>query len=125
MDKHKLGPLGEKIAVKYLKKQGYKILARNFQNNYGKRLGEIDIVAEDKKEQEIIFVEVKTREYVKFRNTNPEENITVSKLKKLVKIAHYYLQIKHQEEVKYRFDAIAVWIDLQNKKAKIKHIPNL
>lgn len=125
MDKHKLGALGEKVAAQYLKKQGYQILARNFQNTHGKRLGEIDIIAEDKKEQEIIFVEVKTREYPKFKNTNPEENITASKLRKLVKIAQYYLQIKHREETKYRFDAIAIWINLQTKKAKIKYIPNL
>ena len=125
MDKYKLGSLGEKIAGQYLKKRGYRILARNFQNTKGRRLGEIDIIAEDKKEQEIVFVEVKTREYAKFKDTNPEENITASKLRKLAKIAHNYLQKKHWEDVDYRFDALAIWIDRQNKKAKIKHIPHL
>ena len=38
-----IGDFGEKYTVKYLKKNGYKILERN----YLKRYGEIDIIARD------------------------------------------------------------------------------
>ena len=49
------GALGEKYAAKYLKKQGYKILQKNYRN----KLGEIDLIARDR--EEIVFVEVKAR----------------------------------------------------------------
>ena len=49
------GALGEKLAAKYLKKNGYKILEKNYKN----KLGEIDLIVRDG--DEIVFVEVKTR----------------------------------------------------------------
>lgn len=123
--KTKLGFLGEKVAEKYLKDKGYEILDRNFQNTSGRRLGEIDIIARDAKENEIVFVEVKTREYEKFKDTLPEENITYFKIRKLDKIAQAYLRTKNLEDNAYRFDAISVWLDKKNKKAKVKHIKSL
>ncbi len=120
-----LGNLGEDAATKFLQNNGYKILDRNFQNNLGRRLGEIDIIAKELKNGEIVFVEVKTREYEKYKNTLPEENITHAKLKKLNKIASVYLRIKNLNNEPYRFDAISVWINTQTNEAKIKHIPSL
>lgn len=117
-----LGTLGEDVAVNYLKNNGYIILDRNFQNNIGRRLGEIDIIAKDIKENEIVFVEVKTRELEKYGDTLPEENITYPKLRKLDKIAQVYLKFKHLEDCGYRFDAISVWLNLETKEEKIKHI---
>lgn len=125
MDKNNLGQLGEETAERYLKNLGYLILDRNFKNNFGRRLGEIDIIAKDKKENELVFIEVKTREMKKYSETLPEENITYAKLKKLNKISHFYLKFKNIEDINYRFDAISVWLDTKTKKAKIKHIPNL
>jgi len=120
-----LGNLGEEAAVKFLQNNGYKILDRNFQNNLGRRLGEIDIIAKELKNGEIVFVEVKTREYEKYKNTLPEENITSAKLKKLNKIANVYLRIKNLNNAPYRFDAISVWVSKETNEAKIKHIPSL
>lgn len=123
--KRQFGNLGEKVAVKYLQDKGYEILDRNFQNSSGRRLGEIDIIAKDVKEKEIVFVEVKTREYEKFKETLPEENITYVKIHKLDKIAQAYLRIKKLGDRAYRFDALSVWLDIKNKKAKVKHIESL
>ena len=120
-----LGPMGEKSAAAYLESINYKILDLNFKNNTGRRLGEIDIIALDKKEKELVFIEVKTREYEKYKNTLPEENITYSKLKKLEKIAQVYLKIKNLEDCPYRFDAISVWLDPRDGKSEIKHILSL
>jgi len=121
----KIGNIGEKVATDYLKKKGYKILDTNFQNNSGSRLGELDIVALDKDKEELVFVEVKTRNLKRFGETLPEENITYSKIRKLSKIAQYYIRQKKMEEMDFRFDAISVWLDEEAKKAKIKHIISL
>src|SRR3989344_5693597 len=50
----KTGEMGENIAVRFLMKQGYSILERN----YTKKWGEIDIITE--KEGKLHFVEVKS-----------------------------------------------------------------
>ena len=53
--KKALGQEGEKIAIKYLQRLGYTIIEENFRC----KSGEIDIIA--KEDNEIIFIEVKTR----------------------------------------------------------------
>ena len=52
-----LGKIGENEAKKYLLNKGYKIL----EQNYHARFGEIDLIALDEWQNEIVFVEVKTR----------------------------------------------------------------
>lgn len=120
-----LGQLGEKVAVKYLKKKGYKILETNFFNPYGKRLGEIDIVAGKNKEKEIVFIEVKTRKLGSYQSALPEENITPRKLHRLNKIANFYLKSKGLWDKPYYFDAISVWISQDQKTARVKHFENI
>ena len=123
--KRKFGDLGEKTAANYLKNKNYKIIETNYQNANGRRLGEIDIIAKDISKNALVFVEVKTRDMLKYNTTLPEENITYSKLKKLSKIANLYLQAKGYKNDDYRFDAISVWLDLEKRTAKIKHIESL
>lgn len=124
MSTSETGQQGEQIAADFLKNNGYNILEMNFKNNSGRRLGEIDIIAKDKN-GELVFVEVKTREYQKYKNTLPEENITRDKLHKLSKIASSYLYKNNLKDVDYRFDAISVWLDFETRLAKIKHIQNI
>lgn len=121
--KRQFGDLGEKTAARYLQDKGYKILGTNFQNKMGRKLGEIDIIAKDK--EEIVFVEVKTRDYAKYSDTLPEENINYWKLQRLAKTANLYLRQNRLEKAPFRFDAISVWLDREEKKAKIKHISHL
>ncbi len=124
----KVGVLGEKMAVKFLKRRGYKILERNFQNKKGRRLGEIDIIAKAKNnrnEEEIVFVEVKTRVVKnKFENP-PEENIRHQKLYKLQKIAEFYIQKNKLWKQSYRFDAVSITLSADFKDAKIKHLKSI
>jgi putative endonuclease len=119
------GQTGEQVAANFLKNKGYAILAMNFKNNTGRRIGEIDIIARDTQEQEIVFVEVKTRDYISYSQTLPEENINYQKLRKLAKIAAVFLRQKHWEDVPHRFDAISVWLDWKTRRAKIKHLPSI
>ncbi|MBU2028601.1 YraN family protein [Patescibacteria group bacterium] len=125
MDRENTGKTGEKVAVNFLKEHGYEILTLNFKNNFGRRLGEIDIIAREKVARQIVFVEVKTRDFQKYQNTLPEENITYSKLRKLEKIAQFYLRLNHLSADNYRFDAISVLLDKENHKAQIRHLKNI
>ena len=78
-----LGSKGERLTIKYLKKQGYQIL----ETNYRVPCGEADIIA--KKGNNIVFVEVKTRTSTKFGM--PGEAVGYIKQQKYKEIALYYL----------------------------------
>jgi putative endonuclease len=118
-----LGARGEKAAENYLLKCGYKILAVNFANKTGRRLGEIDIIAKDRKE--IVFVEVKTRDAHAGGSQLPEENITASKLYKLNKAASFYILKNKLTKANYRFDAITLLADQENNTATLRHLKNI
>jgi putative endonuclease len=98
-----LGRKGEDISVKFLKKQGYKIMERNYRCS----LGEIDIVAKDK--NILCFVEVKTRKTKEYGL--PEEAIDGHKQKKLAKVALAYLKEKKIYKQDLRFDVVSVYSD--------------
>jgi len=117
--KRKLGDLGEKIVVDYLKKQGYHILERNYQKPWG----EIDIIVQNN--TEIIFVEVKTRTVSKGQSLSPEENVGFNKKQKVIRTAQtYLLEKKYPSETSWQIDVIAVELNLQTRKANLKHIKN-
>ena len=118
-----LGTLGEKLGCQYLEKKGYKIVARNFQNQKGRRLGEIDIIATLGKK--IVFVEVKTREKSGLSFGLPEESISRDKLHKLEKIATYYLRQNKWLDREYAFDALSILYDGTTKSAKIRHLESI
>lgn len=103
-DVHKkvLGRKGEKLAAEYLKKQGCKIVKRNYKTPFG----EADIIAQDK--DEIVFVEIKTRIGDKFGT--PREAVTKTKQQRYYKIAECYW-LKTGEEPNARFDVIEVYED--------------
>lgn len=118
-----LGARGEKLAAQYLKSKGYRIREMNFKNSRGRRVGEIDIVAE--KDGAIVFVEVKTREKEKYQTTLPEENISPDKLRKLAKIGAIYIAQQKLWDQSYHFDAIAVWLDPVSGVHEIKHLEHI
>ena len=101
-DKRKIatGKEGEKIAADFLKKNGYRIIDKNFRCP----LGEIDIVAREK--GAIIFVEVKTRKSSELGY--PEQAVGVRKQKKMSQLAMWYLQKKKIIDTSARFDVVAI-----------------
>ncbi|MGK2848487.1 MAG: YraN family protein [Minisyncoccota bacterium] len=119
------GALGEEIGCRYLRRKGYVILAQNYCNTSGRRLGEIDIVAQNGKT--IVFVEVKTR-LGRADDTAvpiPEENVTRDKLRKLERVAVHYLHTQHKQSSPYHFDVLAVLYDSQTKKAWVRHLEHV
>jgi putative endonuclease len=115
--KIKIGKFGQALAAEFLRKRSYKILTENFYT----RFGEIDLIVE--REGQLVFVEVKTRLSSEFGL--PEEALTKEKKEKMKEAVLDYLaknQINHDN---YRFDLVAIEIDEQNKKAKIRHYKNV
>ena len=117
--KQQFGDLGEQIAEKYLEKNHYKILQRNFQKPWG----EIDIIA--KKGNDIIFIEVKTKSAGKDNYGLPEEEVNYWKQKKLIRTAETYL-IENGliDDLNYQIDVIAVVLDWKTRKANLRHFKN-
>lgn len=114
-----LGKTGEDVAVRFLRHQGYRILAQNVVNPRGKRLGEIDIVAEEK--DSIVFIEVKTREseIVPLRlSIRPE------KLRRLARIGEWYMKQAGLMKRKFRFDMIGI-VASKGKEPEITHIRDI
>ena len=112
MAKHnELGIEGESMAISYLEKHKYEIVERNWRF----RKLEIDIIA--KKENKIIFVEVKTRENNWMGE--PELAVTRRKQAQIIKAADAYFK-ETDCQLEYRFDIIAVI--LNSKYHSLNHI---
>jgi putative endonuclease len=94
------GKDSEALAVIRLKKKGYKIL----EVNYRTPLGEIDIIAKDRKT--IAFVEVKARRSGRFGS--PKWAITAKKKRTLSMAALYYLKTIGQATASARFDVVSI-----------------
>jgi putative endonuclease len=119
-----LGILGEKIAVRYLRGKGYRILDTNYYHQAGPRTGEIDIVAQ--KGDKLSFIEVKTR--LRERNRPallPEEQVTRAKLRKLDKTAQRYLREKRKEGLDYSFHVVTVCYNPESQFAEIRHLEDV
>ncbi|MCE9549326.1 YraN family protein [Candidatus Nomurabacteria bacterium] len=134
-DKQKLGEIGENIAVKFLVKHGFSIKDRN----YTKKWGELDIVAE--KANKIYFIEVKSVSRDNLENVNrdlptgqagtldqykPEDNMHPWKLKRLSRtIQTYLLAKKISDDREWQVDLLVVFLDINNKKARIKVVKDI
>lgn len=117
MNKRYFGKIGEDIACKYLIKNNYKIVQRNF---YFKG-GEIDIIAFDEDKKELVFFEVKTR-----ANKNyglPSEAVDAIKIKHIKRGIKIYLQIHKLEDIYVRADVLELFY--RDDKFYINHIKQI
>ncbi len=112
--KQELGKRGEDKAEKYLKREGFLILGRNYR--YGHK--EIDLIGKDG--NTIVFVEVKTGRSKKFGT--PEERVSIRKQKNLIAVALDYIQKSDVTGCDFRFDVLA--ISYEKGKESINHIRN-
>jgi putative endonuclease len=94
------GRKAETMAARYLKKQGYKIIERNYRT----RSGEIDIIAREG--ETLVFVEVKARASDRFGSAKAA--VTPHKQRQVAKVALGYLKMTDQSHVKARFDVVTV-----------------
>lgn len=120
----KIGELGEDLACMFLMKQGFSIIERN----YTRKCGEIDIIV--KKNGITHFIEVKSlicenNIPVTHVTYNPEENLHSRKLKRIHRTVQLYILENNMDDKDWRFDLLAVFIDMKTKTAKFRKTEDL
>ena len=98
-----LGADGERAAEKFLRRQRYTIIERNYRG----RRGEVDLIALDG--QTVVFIEVKTRTQPGFGS--PLEAVHSRKQWQIQRTAQQYLAEKRLHDRDARFDVVGVWWD--------------
>lgn len=107
---NELGVLGEEIAVDYLKRQGYKILTRNYRH----KKEEVDIIAQHNKTLIVIEVKARNSDY----HQSPQEAVTKKKQASIIKVANAYIE-ENEIDLETRFDVIAILIT--EKEINVEH----
>jgi len=111
-----LGRRGEDAAARFLRKLGYVIVARGHRDN----IGEIDLVAVDKRT--VVFIEVKTR--TTHDAGHPADAVDDAKQRRLTRLALSYLKRHDLLECAARFDVVAVTWPAGRGKPTIEHFVN-
>lgn len=114
-DKKLLGAFGEEAACAYLKRQGYRIVGRNFSC----RFGEVDIIARDRRY--VVFAEVKLRKDA--NHGTAAEFVTAAKQQRVITAASRWLQ-QNPTQLQPRFDVIEVYAPegMETKQPVINHM---
>jgi putative endonuclease len=110
------GARGEKLACRFLKHSGYKILLRNFRGRSG---GEIDVVCRDN--DRLVFVEVKTRTREDFGR--PVAAVDRQKQKRISRGALAWLRMLDNPNILFRFDVVEV-IMTDDRRPRLELIKN-
>ena len=98
-----IGRAGEQIAADYLRRNGFRVLYRNFRS---KRGGEIDLVCRDRRAATLVFVEVKTRTTDAFGP--PHAGVTRVQQERIMRGAKEWLRLLNDPRIPYRFDVVEV-----------------
>lgn len=104
------------MAASYLDEAGYQVRARNYRSDRN----EVDLVCEDPEEDEVVFVEVKTRTGSRFGP--PEASVTDEKQASLIEVARAYLYEHDLEGSPTRFDVVGIM--LSGSDPQIQHYQN-
>jgi putative endonuclease len=106
-----LGDRGERLAARFLRRQGMRVLLRGYRTSYG----EIDLIA--RHADTLVFVEVRAR-----RHGEPAETITPDKERRLTLAALHFLKKHNLLETRSRFDIVAVVWPNDRHPPRIEHI---
>lgn len=131
---NEIGKIGENIAVKFLQDKGFNIIDRNFHV----KGGEIDIIATKNspnfhvKLDNIYFVEVKSKKVNSFNDIKdmsfrPENNLTLTKRRRILKAIKFYLNKNKivESDINICVLAVIVFLEEKSKKAKVKIYENM
>src|ERR1043165_2142830 len=113
---HVRGSKGAKLACRYLKRNGYKVLYRNFRGHTG---GEIDVICRD--HDTLVFVEVKTRTWESYGR--PLEAMSPSQQKRIARGGLAWLRMLDDPDILFRFDVVEVML-AEDEAPRIEIIKN-
>lgn len=111
---YELGKVGEDLAANYLEKHGYKILEKRWHDHHM----EIDIIAFDPETNELVSIEVKTRQSGSFGS--PEDAVDMKKIRRSVFATDFYIKL-NRIQYPVRFDIFSIIIP-EGGEASITHI---
>lgn len=110
-----LGALGEQLATDYLTGLGLRVVTRNWRCRYG----ELDVIAVDPATRTVVFVEVKTRTGDSFGGL--AQAVTEQKLRRLRRLAGWWLAIQESRWAAIRIDVIGVRVG-RRRTPEIIHV---
>jgi putative endonuclease len=108
------GLLGERIAARWLLRQGWSLLDHRF------RAGHRDIDLIMRRDQEVAFVEVKARRGTGFGG--PVEAVNYRKQRELSRAACIWVDRFGTVEFAYRFDVVGILVEVD--QVRVRHVPN-
>ena len=112
--RHTLGRRGERVAARFLRRHGYRILGRNVRS----KSGEIDLVALDPNRKTIVVVEVKSGSGGPIP---PEVHVNFYKQRKLVVQAVTLAKKYRLTDRPFRIDVVAVDLPDEGGKHAVRH----
>lgn len=121
-----VGKRGERAAAKHLKRQGYRVLARNARTP----IGEVDLICLGPDRNTIVFVEVKSRQRSpdgprRGMDIAPEARVDRRKRRKLVALAEYLMRANNWQGRPVRIDVVAVEFQAgQRLPTVVRHFEN-
>lgn len=108
------GELGERIAERWLRRRGWRVLQRRFRNGHR----DIDLVVE--RDGTVVFVEVKARKGAEFGG--PVQAVNHRKRKQLERSAMVWIDRHGRDMESYRFDVVGVLVD--GAAVRVCHVEN-
>jgi len=114
----KLGPLGERVAARYLKRRGLKVLGRNLMTGFG----EADLLCETR-EGCIVVVEVKARR-ARPSAPPPEASVTLAKRQRLIRVLEHLVKANGWHGRPRRIDVVAIEFHARRwgpPRAQVRH----
>jgi len=121
-ERQRTGRRGERAAERFLRRHGYRVLARNV--TY--RQGEVDLVARERASGTVCFVEVRSRRLAAGQDARvePEATVTLRKRRRVASAARKFLADRRATDEAVRFDVIAVRFDADGRgRPDVRHYP--
>ena len=108
------GELGERVAERWLRRQGWRVMQRRFRNGHR----DIDLVVE--RAGVVAFVEVKARRGDRFGT--PVEAVHWRKQRELARSAAVWIDRHGLPDENYRFDVVGVL--MAGEHVRVRHVEN-